>query len=56
MKNFTFKFVRKPHNISLEQWTETLNFEGRSGWRIVQIFSAPDGKLTAVMEKHESIL
>lgn len=47
------KFLRKKHNISLEEWERELNKLGANGWKIIQIFNAPNGYLTALLRLDE---
>lgn len=47
------KFIKKAHTMSLSNWEEELNKEGRKGWKVIQVFPAPDGHLTALLRKDE---
>lgn len=51
--NSQVKFLKKRLNINLEKWQEELNLEGRRGWKVIQVFQAPDGYFTALLRKDE---
>lgn len=45
------KFIRKKYNASLETWERELNKEGRNGWKVIQVFTAPNGEFTALLRR-----
>lgn len=47
------KFIKFKTMSNLKDWEEELNNHGREGWKVIQIFSAPDGYLTALLRKDD---
>lgn len=51
MTTSSIKFIKKKTLKKLEEWEDELNQLGRQGWKVIQIFTAPDGSLTALVRK-----